>query len=54
MLFRSQNDRRLHFGLGRTGRVERVLIRWPSGTLQTIERPAIDQVHVVTEPQYPR
>ena len=54
MGFASQNDRRLHFGLGRTGRVERVLIRWPSGTLQTIERPAIDQVHVVTEPQYPR
>ena len=50
MGFASQNDRRLHFGLGPTGNVDRVVIRWPSGTLQTIEHPAIDQLHVVTEP----
>jgi len=30
MGFASQNDRRLHFGLGRTGRADRVVIRWPS------------------------
>lgn len=49
--FASQNDRRLHFGLGRTGRADRVVIRWPSGTVQTIEHPAVDQLHVVTEPR---
>jgi hypothetical protein len=49
--FASQNDRRLHFGLGRTGRADRVMIRWPSGTVQTIEHPAVDQLHVVTEPR---
>jgi len=49
--FASQNDRRLHFGLGRAGRADRVLIRWPSGTVQTIEHPAVDQLHVVTEPR---
>src|SRR5438445_464292 len=49
--FASQNDRRLHFGLGRTGRADRVIIRWPSGTVQTIEDPAVDQLHVVTEPR---
>src|SRR5437899_5490912 len=49
--FASQNDRRLHFGLGRTGRADRVMIRWPSGTVQTIEDPAVDQLHVVTEPR---
>ncbi len=50
MGFASQNDRRLHFGLGPTGRVDRAVIRWPSGTLQTVEHPAADQLHVVTEP----
>ena len=49
--FASQNDRRLHFGLGRTGRADRVMIRWPSGTMQTIEDPAVDQLHIVTEPR---
>jgi hypothetical protein len=49
--FASQNDRRLHFGLGRTGRADRVMIRWPSGTVQAIEHPAVDQLHIVTEPR---
>jgi len=50
MGFASQNDRRLHFGLGPTGRADRVVICWPSGTVQTIEHPAVDRLHVVTEP----
>src|SRR6266550_4337090 len=50
MGFASQNDRRVHFGLGSTGRADRVVIRWPSGTVQTLEHPAPDQLHVVTEP----
>src|SRR5213593_3809175 len=48
--FASQNDRRLHFGLGSAGRVDRAVIRWPSGTLQTLEHPTSDLLHVVTEP----
>jgi enediyne biosynthesis protein E4 len=52
--FASQNDRRLHFGLGRTTHVDRVVITWPSGIVQTIERPAADQLHTVTEPVSPR
>jgi len=50
MGFASQNDRRLHFGLGKAGRVDRAVIRWPSGTRQTLEHPATDELHVVTEP----
>ncbi len=47
--FCSQNDRRLHFGLG-DQRLGRVTIRWPSGTEQVLNGLAIDQLHVITEP----
>jgi len=50
MGFASQNDRRLHFGLGTASRVDRAVIRWPSGTRQVVEHPAIDRLHVITEP----
>ena len=48
--FASQNDRRLHFGLGRHEWVDRVVIHWPSGTTQVLTRPAIDGFVTVTEP----
>ncbi len=48
--FSAQNQRRLHFGLGNTVAVERAIIRWPSGQVQTIERPAVDMRHRVQEP----
>jgi hypothetical protein len=47
--FSAQNQRRLHFGLGAATAVDRVFIRWPSGRVATIERPAVDRVHRVTE-----
>jgi hypothetical protein len=49
--FASQNDRRLHFGLGHREWVDRVVIYWPSGTKQVLERPAIDRFVTVTEPK---
>ena len=49
--FASQNDRRLHFGLGRREWVDRLVIQWPSGTRQVLPRPEIDRVITVTEPQ---
>ena len=49
--FSAQNGRRLHFGIGASDRVDRVVIRWPSGDMQTIEAPAIDQLHHIREPQ---
>jgi hypothetical protein len=48
--FSAQNQRRLHYGLGDGKSVDRVIIRWPSGRVQTIERPAIDRLHKVTAP----
>ncbi|HKV42567.1 MAG TPA: CRTAC1 family protein, partial [Blastocatellia bacterium] len=43
--FCAQNQRRIHFGLGKAVRVDRVEIRWPSGKTQTIEGPEIGKVH---------
>jgi len=50
MGFASQNDRRVHFGLGHNEWVDRVVIRWPSGRQQVLSNPAIDQIHSITEP----
>jgi hypothetical protein len=48
--FCAQNQRRLHFGLGKHREVEKVTIRWPSGQVQTIAAPEIGRVHKVKEP----
>jgi hypothetical protein len=47
--FCAQNQRRLHFGLGKTPDVEKVVIRWPSGKIQTIDAPEIGKVHKIKE-----
>ena len=47
--FCSQNQRPLHFGLGKGARVERVEIRWPSGKVQTLTAPETGKVHSVRE-----
>ncbi|MDQ3649854.1 MAG: ASPIC/UnbV domain-containing protein, partial [Acidobacteriota bacterium] len=47
--FCAQNQRRLHFGLGKNAQVEKVVIRWPSGKMQTIEAPEIGKLHQVKE-----
>jgi enediyne biosynthesis protein E4 len=48
--FAAQNQRRLHFGLGRNAHAERAVIRWPSGRIQTLDKPAVGQLHKVKEP----
>jgi enediyne biosynthesis protein E4 len=48
--FAAQNDRRLHFGLGRKPSIDKAVIRWPSGTVQTIVRPSAGQLHRIKEP----
>lgn len=48
--FAAQNDRRLHFGLGRNPRIEKAVIRWPSGKVQTMDNPAPNQLHKMKEP----
>ncbi len=48
--FAAQNDRRLHFGLGKHELVERVHILWPSGQAQVVNRPALRKLHNLREP----
>ena len=48
--FAAQNDRRLHFGLGKNPQIEKAVVRWPSGKVQTIEKPAANQLHKIKEP----
>jgi hypothetical protein len=50
MGFASQNDRRLHYGLGASMHADRVIIHWPSGLVQTLGRHAADRSYVITEP----
>src|SRR5690606_28519200 len=33
--FLSQNERRLHFGLGSAAKVDKVIVRWPAGAPET-------------------
>jgi hypothetical protein len=48
--FCSQNQRRLHFGLGEHAAVEKAVVRWPSGKVQELARPQPNHVHPVKEP----
>ncbi len=48
--FASQNQRPLHFGLGPTREVDRVVIRWPSGAETVVEQPEVNRRHQIREP----
>jgi hypothetical protein len=48
--FASQNDRRVHFGLGKHPSIEKAVIRWPSGTVQTLDHLTPDRLYTVKEP----
>jgi enediyne biosynthesis protein E4 len=47
--FASQNDLRVHFGLGAATRVDRLVVRWPSGQVDTVENVAADQLVYIEE-----
>jgi hypothetical protein len=48
--FCAQNQRRLHFGLGKTDRIEKAVVRWPSGKTQELTGLEAGRVHKVQEP----
>ncbi len=47
----SQNMLPVHFGLGQNSAVDRLTVRWPSGTLQTLIGVGVNQVITVVECQ---
>jgi hypothetical protein len=48
--FASENDRRLHFGLGENPQIEKAVIRWPSGIVQTLDHLTPNRLVHVKEP----
>jgi hypothetical protein len=49
----SQNDLRMHFGLGAASRIDEVEIRWPSGTRQRVSGLTLNRVHLLREEATP-
>jgi hypothetical protein len=47
----SQDDSRLHFGLGAATAIDKLIVRWPSGREQTLEKLSVDRVLTVEEPK---
>lgn len=47
--FSSQNQHRLHFGLGRCNNIDKVTVYWPLGQTTQIQNPGINQLHIIKE-----
>jgi hypothetical protein len=47
--FDSNNDMRLHFGLGTAAKIDWVEVRWPSGLLEKFENVGVDGVRTLKE-----
>jgi enediyne biosynthesis protein E4 len=47
----SQNDGRVHFGLGPASSIDKLIVRWPSGIVQTLANQPVDRVLIVEEPK---
>lgn len=45
----SQNDPRLHFGLGTEDKMDQVEIRWPNGNVETLKDVAADFIYTIVE-----
>jgi len=45
----SQNDLRVHFGLGSTAKVDAVQVRWPSGLVEHFGDLSVDAIHTLKE-----
>jgi hypothetical protein len=45
----SQNDLRVHFGLGTANQIDFVKVRWPSGLVERFNAISVDSIHTLTE-----
>ena len=49
MGFSSQNQRTLHFGVGKAETVKKIVINWPSGLVETFSSLEINKIHHIKE-----
>jgi len=47
----SQNDMRLHFGLGTATQVDALEVKWPDGKVSKLENVKVNQILKVHQPQ---
>ncbi|HJZ83401.1 MAG TPA: ASPIC/UnbV domain-containing protein, partial [Pyrinomonadaceae bacterium] len=47
--YSSQNDLTLHFGLGSATTIDKLEIKWPDGSNETVSVPGIDRKVTITE-----
>jgi len=47
----SQNDVRMHFGLGSATKIDLLEVRWPTGKTETFKDVAADKIYAITEDQ---
>ncbi len=45
----SNNDMRVHFGLGSATKLDSIHVRWPSGLLEKFDNLAVDRIHTLKE-----
>src|SRR5579864_3521226 len=45
----SNSDMRVHFGLGKSDRIDWVEVRWPSGLIERFSGLTVDQIHTLKE-----
>ncbi|HWT01073.1 MAG TPA: CRTAC1 family protein [Pyrinomonadaceae bacterium] len=47
--YSSQNDQRLHFGLGDATRIDKLEVVWPNGTVESFSVPGVDRVLTISQ-----
>ena len=47
--YASSSDQRLHFGLGKSTKIDKVEIRWPGGATEEVQIPEVDRFYAVIE-----
>lgn len=46
--YASTSDKRAHFGLGSVAAIDEISVRWPSGKVTTVAKPAVDKILTVS------
>lgn len=47
---KGQNHKRIHFGLGKYDKIDKITINWPRGTIQEIKNVPVDRLIRIEEP----